>query len=605
MEEDFDVLVQDIIKNPERLLDKNISDEQILEIQKRLNPYAGIGGIPPVKDKKKIVACSYTNLREDYIKRFTMTSLIGFVYQIFKEWEVPVEKRRWVPPSKSKEVTEPFTPSMLVQMLEANLAIAKEAELSSKGVASSVEEADKIYGKTTGLMYAATYALHRNGIEASARLKSSAEDCLRFPEVREIIEKKPIPQPYGQLEIPSQLSKDIIGNFLNTIFKFDPSVHVRSADNTQKIKEAFENSIDKNDPTHLPLPVISQPAVVKEDHKEIMRELSTNKNCATHILRNLDFASAVKEMLKEPEVYKQYLYPITEVKEAIDTIPSQDTFHRWNYYTEVNYEELKTITDAIYPERSDLDFAIGLWNVFEGTSAEVDDQFDKHCKRYQDEVPSSIKALEFGGWSLLSDLKENRKNIQIYNKNTEILKRILDRHADDKRIGSELMRNRIKQVKAKNIAEDGADAEGLKEYTRQQNEKGQAVKAEKVISQEEMKRLEKTKGNIKAAKELEVIESFEKQLTELSEIEKTRPLIEKEIQQRDQIQRSLKMAKEMIEVPEEAVQIDVFTTTGDNISKSHFYTASDEELIKQNIQSSETTPLSTSTHPAVMLTMKK
>ena len=44
---DFDKLVNDILENPEKLLDPNISSDQILEIQKRLNPYAGIAGPLP------------------------------------------------------------------------------------------------------------------------------------------------------------------------------------------------------------------------------------------------------------------------------------------------------------------------------------------------------------------------------------------------------------------------------------------------------------------------------------------------------------------------------------------------------------------------------
>lgn len=118
--------------------------------------------------------------------------------------------------------------------------------------------------------------------------------------------------------------------------------------------------------------------------------------------------------------------------------------------------------------------AIALWDFFEGTPQEVDTAFEKHCQRYQDETPSSIKALEFGGWTVLADFKKNRKKIQIYNKHTEVLKRILDRYAEDKRIGAELMRNRVRQVKAKNIAEMGLDDPGLTQYRRENDLAGKS-----------------------------------------------------------------------------------------------------------------------------------
>ena len=85
----FDKLLQDVMENPELLLDSNqITNEQIVELQKRMNPYIGLSGLTD-PNTKQVAVCSYTNLREDYLRRFTMTSLIGFVFQMLHEYEVP------------------------------------------------------------------------------------------------------------------------------------------------------------------------------------------------------------------------------------------------------------------------------------------------------------------------------------------------------------------------------------------------------------------------------------------------------------------------------------------------------------------------------------
>ena len=82
---DFDLLVNDIIENPELILQKNLSEEQLLKIQKRINPYSSITGpngpnsSRTIDSKKRTIVCSYTNLREDYLKRLTMTSLVGCI----------------------------------------------------------------------------------------------------------------------------------------------------------------------------------------------------------------------------------------------------------------------------------------------------------------------------------------------------------------------------------------------------------------------------------------------------------------------------------------------------------------------------------------------
>src|ERR1700678_2283776 len=69
---DMKALLDDIRQNPERIMDASISVEQILELQKQINPYAFIAGNKTKLVTKHVAAVSYTNLRADYIKRFTM-----------------------------------------------------------------------------------------------------------------------------------------------------------------------------------------------------------------------------------------------------------------------------------------------------------------------------------------------------------------------------------------------------------------------------------------------------------------------------------------------------------------------------------------------------
>jgi hypothetical protein len=616
---DFDALVRDVLEHPENLLSSDLTGEQVLEIQKRLNPYAGIAGPAPCADRKRIAAVSCTNLREDYLRRLTATSLVGFLFQVFHEWEVPVEQRRWTPPKalqkKDDPSHQPFEIEAIIERLEATLAIAREAAAATAAATSikrdAIEadtilldgesrtavqnkyiEAETLAAKAAGLLYATTHATHRFGVEAGQRLRATAEAGLKYPEVREILSRHPLPAPPGQIEVPATTAKDIIGSFLRNWFEFDPSVHVRSGHDAKTIAAAVEKTrvgdrevtIDTKDPGHLTLEAVRaaapQPAA---EHKDAYNLIVANKQsyaAVAALLRDDDLAEAALTALGADSDFRQYLFPVpadSPARPAADIIPPQDTFHRWAYYTEVNYEEIRTITEAIYPERPDLDWAIALWEVFEGSEADVDAAFDKHCQRYQDEIPSAIKALQFGNWSLLADFKENRKKIQFYNRNTEVLKRILDRHADDKRIGAELMRNRVRQAKARNIATEGSDAPGLSQYRRNVSEKGQDIGgkgAEKVISPEEMRRLERAGGSIKAAQELELLEQCEKTIRDLSEMESLRPLTTNEARELSDARNSIDKIREMVAVPDDAIQVDVFTsnpTTGE-FGKSHFYT---------------------------------
>jgi hypothetical protein len=596
---DFDKLVKDVIENPELISDPStITDEQLFELQKKINPYVNLNdSIPGVK---QAAICSYTNLREDYIKRFTMTSMISFIYQLLDEYEVPKEQRLWKPVTYHSHTM--FNAKGLREQLESICNILKNVEeLEEKEkymmVQNNFEELTgpdiyKLKCDSTAMMFTVTNMVKDIGVIADYKLNVTLAEAIKYPEIKNIINaKKHTADEFTETEFPDKLAKEIIHKFLNNFFSFDPSIHIRNGIDTDKIKEEIkvinnqEIQIDPDDPGHLTYDALRQKIKVSDCDKEYMSIIMSQKrnyNAAVHILRDENLHDSIIYMLQNKEQFSHYLLPVRSISSNI--IPPQDTFHRWNYFTEVNYEEIRTLTECLYPERPDLDWAVAIWNVLTGnTQEELDEQFNMYCQKHQDELPSVIKLLEIGKWCLLADFKENRKNIQFYNKNTEVLKRIIDRHTEDKKIGTELMRNRVRQAKAKNIAEVGPDAPGLKTYKNTMSSDGKDLVSkgvEKVITPEEMKRLEKASGNLKAAKELEVIEEYESILRNLDDIKKYRELNPEEISKYKKASEVIKQAKEMLNVPDEAIQVDVFTSnpkTGEFV-KSHFYTKCDEVL---------------------------
>ncbi len=609
---DFDKLLQDVMENPELLLDSDtISNDQILELQKKINPYIGLSENND-PESKQIAACSYTNLREDYIRRFTMTSLIGFIFQMLHEYEVPKNNRIWIP--ESNDSNELFNITILKEQLQGLVSILEEAEQSEskesdlqkkvtineltdiKVPESTIKEIYNLQQKKIGLLFTVTHMLRDIGLSADSKLKVTTTEANKYPEVKEIIKtKKHVKVEFPEREMPESNAKNIINSFLKTWLSFDPSIHIRSGLNKDsiitEIKEIGDQEfiIDKDDPSHLTIEEIRRvlkPVSPKDKEVlDILLEDTHRFNSSRNIIRDENTYDAIKYAIDNSELFKKYLLPVRKLD--TENIPPQDTFHRWNYFTEVNYEELRTITETLYPDKPDLDWAIAIWTTFKGTDAEIEQQFNEYCQKHQDEMPSIMKALEIGKWSLLADFKENRKNVQFYNKHTEVLKKIIDRHTEDKKIGTELMRNRVRQVKAKNIAEQGPDAPGLKKYKSTLSSDGKDLSrsgVERVITPEEMKRLERAQGNIKAAKELEVIDEYEKLIQGFDDIKKYRDLSEEENDKYIRAKDYLLRAKEMINVPDDAIQVDVFTTdtkTG-TINKSHFYTKCEEALEKES-----------------------
>ena len=117
---------------------------------------------------------------------------------------------------------------------------------------------------------------------------------------------------------------------------------------------------------------------------------------------------------------------------------------------EVNMEEIRNVVSCLYDEKPDLDFALHIYDVYEGTQEEIDEKKKTFITKYNEELASDVKVIPLEKWALLGNFKENRERIDFYNRHTEVLKRILDKHEQDKKLGKDLMMKRVRTAKKKN-----------------------------------------------------------------------------------------------------------------------------------------------------------
>ena len=180
--------------------------------------------------------------------------------------------------------------------------------------------------------------------------------------------------------------KTDIKNFLNSIFEFNPDFHVKKSNEQQKQKS--------ND-------------------------------------TNLDVNTESK-------------YP-----DCLKNIPS-DTFYRIDKYMEVNYEFMRSIVENVYPEKSDFDYVINVYDTF----TDLNDA-NSFVKKYQDQFIHDVHTVKTNGWTFLGPFKKNRDKIDFYNDNTEQLQAILEQVESDQKLGKELMKKRVTNEKRKNIRKFG------------------------------------------------------------------------------------------------------------------------------------------------------
>jgi hypothetical protein len=480
---------------------------------------------------------------------------------------------------------------------ETKLAEAKERWTKDDAAAAKADDALKALKKElndaeckrAAMRLAVTHDFATKGVECDKRLHATTEDAKRFPDVSSMLKSIPDRGDVGSMfEVPPAVAKGIVSEFLARYLQFDPSVHVRSAHDEKRVLAALDGDRDKKDPERPPLSVMKKDAPKPETKEDdaALAAINAAPGARSFLLGavcNKALGGAVAHALGRPEQFKAYLTPVPAAdptRPAVEAVPPQDTFHRLAYYTQVNYAALKMITNCLYHDKEDIDLTFGIWDVFSAkTESDADEKFKAWCDKNQQSVPGDVSLVPVGNWVIMQGGK--RDNFNFYNKDTAVIQRILERHDEDKRLGQELMRNRVLQEKAKNIRETGPDAPGLKEYSKSTSSRGEslgALGAERVISPEKMKLLEAARGDTKAAQELEHVRGLRDELNSLRATEEKRALLSDEQRRKEKLQAQLKQAEEMLAVPANAVQVDVFThdTATGTMRKHAIYTKADD-----------------------------
>lgn len=234
----------------------------------------------------------------------------------------------------------------------------------------------------------------------------------------------------------------IIKDFLEDMFQYNPDMHVRSA-YKPNIKDDERN-------------IINTPA-----GSLAIRELRRKNHEFDEDMLIYEREQALKS--KMGAECKPSDRIVTEVtKYVTEMIPPVDTFHRFQYYYDSNYEELRAIVSDIYCDKPCFETAINPYDWHE-----TDDDADAFINKHKDEVISTIFKAHSGKWNIFSPYKKVRESMKYFNKKTAVLEEIAKQIESDAKMGAELMKKRITIKKKKNIAESGPDAAGFAKWKSQ------------------------------------------------------------------------------------------------------------------------------------------
>lgn len=158
----------------------------------------------------------------------------------------------------------------------------------------------------------------------------------------------------------------------------------------------------------------------------------------------------------------------------IDIIPSNDVYCRFQYYYDVNYEELREAVMYLYNEKPDMEVAINIYDTFDSL-----DDCNKYIEKNKDKIITNILSLTNYKWNLLGSFKKNRERITFYNENTKVLENILKQQEEDAKTGKKLLDERIRKKKIKNVKEYGKTDPKVAKYLKE-NPNGVTTETQRV-----------------------------------------------------------------------------------------------------------------------------
>ena len=142
-----------------------------------------------------------------------------------------------------------------------------------------------------------------------------------------------------------------------------------------------------------------------------------------------------------------------------EVVPPNDTFGRFTYYYDVNYEQIRQAVKYLYNDKPDTEVAINIFESFDSIK-ECNDYIEKN----QDNVITNLLNLTNYKWNLLGSFKKNRERISFYNENTVVLENILKQQEEDAKMGKTLLDARVKKKKVKNVQEYGKEHPNFTKY---------------------------------------------------------------------------------------------------------------------------------------------
>jgi len=402
---DVAALINDIIENPDK--PNELDQKAIMALQAKMNLYGIV-----IPAERQFANMSITNIRDRYFRRFTMTALVGMMFQSHAEYsfddEPCAELLEFVPPEKASEfkaVLAKHSKQATQGFLKRNFQFDPNRHVQSS-YSENADDPDRMPKRQ------------------AARTNMMFADCTP--------DKLDINALMSDFDSLSE-SLPIEATVASESFRQDLRAALDNADET--LHAAFQHAGDVQS-----IAAKATKHVVDSDSRVALAKYHAQLTDLCKDIYSTNPSSARLAGAYEWEV-------------------PADLYSNFDRYITNNYSQLRSAVDVLYAEKPDIDFAIQFYGSFA-----TEEEARKHQRKHESSVIAPIFTVANEQWTLLGPFKENQERVSFYTKNTEIIQKLFAQAEMDERLGADMMKKRVVAAKTANIAAEGPDAEGLGAY---------------------------------------------------------------------------------------------------------------------------------------------
>lgn len=412
-EEELRDMMKALIDNPASL--DAMSDEDVIALKQRINP---IGTFAPLKESYAVA--SIINMREQDMRKFLTTAMIGFVYRRLAE----------------------YVPTYVTRTEESY--------------------AQKINDITSGpQMQERRDALREECTRITREYRKAHQDVIRafLDSIFLFNPDKHVRQARAETQLTAR----------DVVFEGAPSAaataFMREVEEDSQETLARDKKRERKCDAYYAAGVIT--GIAERAGKQIELATKVIENCtgAEHSREDarqflIAHGEQLKDCAQQLRPYARTDRTVHEIEHALCVNPPADVFYHFGRYIDSHYELLRAITNAVYQTHPQVEDMIIYYDTFDTPEAARE-----YIRVHEAEFRADPKIIENGGVTLLGPFRENRAIVDFYNRHTEVLRQMSEQVARDHQLGSDIIKKKVVAAKRENVRAMGADdAAGLDRY---------------------------------------------------------------------------------------------------------------------------------------------